>query len=191
MKHGIVHAALATALFPGTSGCSDDDERRDTGDFFSSTVRKDSSSEALCPSANDGDVCYMTQPQAEQYCMERDSLLPVARTFGEYSAAKGAKGILEVAEVEALPNGEPPDGYARIDSIDPGGVLDSLYFSHEGYDPGSDGLEEDLFWTASLVASNTDYAHVFYGEWGGGGGEPDEHKLDYLNAVRCLANENE
>lgn len=146
------------------------------------TVRHDATSFRYCPKSRKGEVFRMSQMNAEKYCAEQGLHLPTAREFGLFSMGFGAKGILEVSSAEE----KAPAGYYRVDSINPGDLRDDLHFSHEGYDAVAGNLGNDQFWTSSVVPQNKEFAHVFYGAWGGGGGEPKEHHRKFPNAVRCV-----
>jgi hypothetical protein len=145
-------------------------------------IRHDASTASYCPEVRSGGICVMTQAEAVKACEAQGNHLPTAREFGEFSQANGAKGILEVSSATE----KAPEGYYRVDSINPGNKRDDLHFSHEGYDPARGNLGQHLYWTASLVPVNQKYAHVFYGAWGGGGGDPKEHHVSYRHAVRCV-----
>lgn len=147
-----------------------------------SPIRHDATTAAYCPKVRAGGICLMTQADALKACEAQGNHLPTAREFGEFSQANGAKGILEFSNLEEA----TPAGYYRVDSINPGEISDHLFFSHEGYDADRGALGKFQYWTASQVPKNRDYAHVFYGEWGGGGGDPKEHHVKFANAVRCV-----
>lgn len=148
-----------------------------------SLVRADASTQALCPDAAQGAPCLMTQAQADELCTSRGMHLPTSRELVAFSVSMGAKGRLEASEVK---RGKVPEGYYLVDSLNPGRKRDPLYFNHTGYDAKRGGLQGELLWTASLVPGKPAYAHVFYGDWGGGGGKPQEHRRTYRNSVRCL-----
>ena len=155
---------------------------------LSETIVQNTFSMAYCPQKQPGEICLMTEQNAELYCESQNSHLPTTREFARYSVAHEALGILEVSEVESKFLGKAPAGYYRVDNQNPGNQLDSFYFNHQGYNAASGNLGQLQYWTASVVPGHTDYAHVFYGAWGGGGGNPQEHKRTFLNAVRCLKN---
>lgn len=170
-------------LFPAcASGPHHRDLSSETAPLFGPIIRHAADTTPFCPEARVGGICKMTQENALKACEALGNHLPTAREFGAYSQANGAKGILEVKNQKE----KAPAGYYRVDSINPGEVRDDIFFSHEGYDPSRGNLGQHLYWTASLVPANQQYAHVFYGEWGGGGGDPKEHRRDFKHAVRCV-----
>lgn len=120
----------------------------------------------------------MTQPDAVKYCAKRGAALPITREFGMLAQAHGSKGLLEVSDVK----GTPPEGYYKVDSQDG----DTFYFNNSGYQAPKGPLGTDSFWTATIVTGKPQYAHVYYGKLGGGGGTPEEHKLTYKHAVVCV-----
>ena len=151
---------------------------------FSELIKHDSTSKEFCPDTVDGETCLMTHAQAEAYCRSQGAHLPTTREFATYSVGMGAKGILEA---KAVKEGAIPEGYYKVDCLNPGKKRDVFYFNHSGYDRASGSLEGERLWTSSIVPSHPDFAHVFYGDWGGGGGEPKEHKRDFRNGVRCIS----
>jgi hypothetical protein len=141
---------------------------------------------AYCPNAKYGESCLMTEQKAEAYCNALGGHLPSAREFGKWAGEHGAAGILEVSQVEITPKFKVPAGYYKVPCLNPGNIQDDLYFSHQGYNVALGALGNEQLWTSSVVPTKPDYAHVFYGAWGGGGGKPKEHKRSYLNGVRCI-----
>ena len=141
----------------------------------------------LCLGTELGAPCLMTQSQAAEYCAGKNAHLPTSRELVAFSVAFGARGVLEVADVAKRPNSTPPVGYYLVASINPGNERDDFYFSHEGYDAQRAGTEGERLWTSSIVPTHTDFAHVFYGDWGGGGGKSEEHRRNFRNAVRCVS----
>lgn len=151
-------------------------------------VRANTETITLCPFTELGEACLMNHKQAAEYCDSKNAHLPTSREQASFAIAFGAKGILEVSEVAKLPNAQAPEGYYFVAAINPGNIRDDFYFSHEGYSAEEGGIIGERLWTASIVPTHPDYAHVFYGDWGGGGGKREEHHRDYLNAVRCMPN---
>lgn len=150
---------------------------------FTEMVRKDAASGKYCADAAEGDVCRMSHPDAVKYCAETAGGLPMTRAFGMYAQAQGSKGLLEVADVEKRLKGVLPEGYYKVDAENG----DTFYFNNAGYKAPEGPMGTESFWTASIVTKKPQYAHVYYGKLGGGGGTPEEHRLDYRHAVVCLA----
>lgn len=150
---------------------------------FTEMARKDATSAPYCPDAADGAVCRMSHPDAVKYCADVAGGLPVTRAFGMYAQAQGSKGLLEVAYVTKRLKGVLPEGYYKVDSENG----DTFYFNNAGYKAPEGPMGVESFWTASIVTKKPEYAHVYYGKLGGGGGTPEEHRLTYRHAVVCLA----
>lgn len=139
----------------------------------------------FCGPAAAGEVCRMNQYDALAACLSLGRHLPTTREFAELSVARGAKGFKSLEEFAAL-NKADRAGYYKVENLNPGEREETFYFNHSGYvtpEGGPEGVFEPL-WTASVVPSHQDYAHVFYPTWGGGGGDPRDHKRDHLNGAR-------
>jgi hypothetical protein len=80
-----------------------------------------------------------------------------------------------------------PEGYYKVDSQDENGVVDSFYYNNAGGRALSGDLAVNSFWTSSIVLGKPDFAHVFYGPLGGGGGAAHEHARTYKHAVILVA----
>lgn len=144
-------------------------------------VRKDYRSAKYCPELNDGEVCKMTQADAARYSEEQGGHLPSTR---EFAMAMNRDAILEKDYVEQTLNGVPPLGFYRVDSQDEKGKIDSFYFNNSLVTRKLSGeLSRLSFWTSSIVLGNPDYAHVFYGALGGGGGTKEDHERSVRHAV--------
>ncbi|MBI3549673.1 MAG: hypothetical protein HY078_11590 [Elusimicrobia bacterium] len=152
------------------------------GPEFMPVARHNAHTAVFCPDAEDGQICKMSHRDAERYCKDIIAELPTTRDFGRLAQANGSKGLLEVADVKKLPGGVPPPGYYLVDSHDG----DTFYFNNEGYRAPEGLLGTESFWTASIVTNKTEYAHVYYGKLGGGGGTPEEHKRSHPHAVVCI-----
>ncbi|MGZ3770823.1 MAG: hypothetical protein ACXVCP_15130 [Bdellovibrio sp.] len=59
--------------------------------------------------------------------------------------------------------------------------------NHNGYVRPIDEVGNHLLWTSSIPPKYSQYAHVYYDQWGGGGGDPKDHLLNHQNAVQCIA----
>lgn len=149
---------------------------------FTEIARKDAASAKYCPDATDGAFCRMSHPDAVKHCQERAADLPLTREFGALAQANGSKGLLELDYVREHLGGVPPKDYYKVDSDDG----DTFYFNNSGYAAPEGPLGVESFWTASIVTKKPQYAHVYYGKLGGGGGTPEEHKLTYRHAVLCV-----
>lgn len=144
-------------------------------------VRLDARSAKYCPDAKDGDICRMTQKDAEQYAKEQGGHLPTTR---EFAAFMNPKAIIEAEYVEKTLKGVVPEGYYKVASQDENGKVDTFYFNNDLVTRKLSGeLAKQSFWTSSIVLGKSDYAHVFYGPLGGGGGTPEEHARTYKHAV--------
>jgi|GEM_PF-6608364 len=146
---------------------------------LSGIVVKSTGNQTFCEKAELGQPCRMNFYQAKIYCESIDATLPTVRELATWSISHGAKGILETAKTVV------PEGYYLVASVYDDGTKDEFYFSHEGYQSPSAEFSKEMFWTLSTAAQNKNYAHVFYGAFGGGGGRPEEHHKNYLNSVLC------
>lgn len=155
-------------------------------DFIADTniVRKDARSAKYCPDQNDGDVCKMTQENAEKYCEEQGGHLPSTR---EFATAMNSAAILESEWVERELDGIAPPGFYKVESQDKNGKVDSFYFNNELVTRKLTGeLSKLSFWTSSIVLGKPKYAHVFYGALGGGGGEPEDHERSVKHSILLI-----
>jgi hypothetical protein len=111
--------------------------------------------------------------------------LPTIRELAFEAQAHGAKGILEVSQVN--PN-EVPHGYYKISAINSRSrqQKDEFYFSHEGYKrPEGDG-GNNWFWSSSVNPKVTDSAHYISGF----SGEIISGVRSYANGlVRCVTSD--
>lgn len=140
---------------------------------------------ALCPDDAVGEPCQVTWQEAVTYCSERGSHLPTAR---DYTNALRKLGV-ETIDAKKV-SGPLPEGYDPkvVDCLDPDGSRYAFYLNHQGYKRPAALTQFHRLWTASVPPDHQDYAHVFYDEWGGGGGDPKEHKKSYRNAFQCAPN---
>jgi uncharacterized protein (TIGR02145 family) len=111
-----------------------------------------------------GPIRRMSQFYAMLAC-PHGTHLPTIRELAVLSQASGAKGILEVSQVD--PNAVPA-GYRKVSAINPNGQKDEFYFNHEGYKRPSGDLANNMFWSSSVVADdrysdNSYYGYFFYG----------------------------
>jgi hypothetical protein len=102
---------------------------------------------------DDGSIHYMQQPTAMSACPQ-DTHLPTIRELANISQANGAKGILEIDQVD--PN-KVPAGYGRVSGTNPDGRDDRFYFSAEGYkDPNYDqDIPRYWFWSSSHMVGQS------------------------------------
>ncbi|MBY0359748.1 MAG: hypothetical protein K2W82_17230 [Candidatus Obscuribacterales bacterium] len=133
---------------------------------------------------NDGVICLMTYDEAARYCQEHGGLMPSTRMFASFM---NPQNILEVDHVDKVLQGQVPEGYYKVDSQDENGVVDSFYYNNAGGRALSGDLAVNSFWTSSIVLGKPDFAHVFYGPLGGGGGAAHEHARTYKHAVILVA----
>ncbi|MGE4133340.1 MAG: hypothetical protein AB7F86_16980 [Bdellovibrionales bacterium] len=147
---------------------------------MTSIVVKSKDTANYCPEVNEGQTCMATWQQAMDYCQSQGFHLPTAREYARVVAFLGTK-ILEPSDVK----GDPPKGYYLVDSRNPDGSLDRFYMNHSEFKPLPEMTKARL-WTSSIPPQHPQFAHVLYMEWGGGGGDPKEHKLDYRNAFQCV-----
>lgn len=146
-------------------------------------VRRDQRSTRYCTTEKDGDICKMTQQEAVQYCKEQGGHLPSSR---EVAMFLNPSGILEAEYVDTNLEGIVPPGYYKVACEDEEGAVDIFYFNNENARSLAGDIAEYSFWTSSLVLGKRDFAHVFYGPLGGGGGPDYEHARTYRHAVICL-----
>jgi len=137
----------------------------------------------FCPQTPKGSACLMNWADAMKFCESQNAHLPTAREYVNLLMPLGVK-VLEKEEVE----GAPPAGYYLVDSRNPDGSLDGFYMNHSEYRRPLGETENYLLWTSSIPPSHPKYAHVYYTEWGGGGGDPKDHLLTHKNAIRCVKN---
>lgn len=150
---------------------------------LSEVVKADASAKKYCPGKQKAEECLMTWQQAIEYCKSQNAHLPTAR---EYTQVLKLRGIL-VMEAQEV-NGAPPPGFYLVDSINPDGSRDTFYMNHINYLRPAGEYKNLLLWTSSTPPDHQQYAHVFYNEWGGGGGNPKDHLKTHLNAVQCVLN---
>lgn len=148
---------------------------------FSEIISKTVASAKYCPKVKAGDVCLMNWEQAILFCKSRKSHLPTAREYAELIEPRGTQ-VLETSDVV----GAAPAGFYLVDSKNPDGSLDKFYMNHSRYKRPASETKSHLLWTASIPPEYPQYAHVYYDEWGGGGGNRQDHLLNQRNAVQCV-----
>lgn len=141
-----------------------------------------SSVELTEPAMKDGKPWLMDWESAMQYCKDMGGHLPTAREYTQWLKKYGVK-TLEAHEVKA---GADATGYDPVDCKNPDGTEEVLYVNSKGYTFPPHSKRKLLFWTSSVPFKHPQFAHVYYEEWGGGGGKPEEHRKSYLNAVMCV-----
>ena len=128
-----------------------------------------------------GAVVMMTYDEAMQYAKEHNSRIPTTRDVAMYM---NPKAILEESQVDPK---NIPYGYYRVGGIN-NGKTDTFYFNNEM--EGKRKLEGEIaklaFWNSTVALGATEYAHVFYGILGGGGGEKEDHLRSKKHAVLLL-----
>jgi hypothetical protein len=146
-------------------------------------VRRDERSARFCPVSDDGGPCEMTHSEALEYCKEQGARLASTRDFARFMNADA------ILEVDQIVDGKIPEGYYEVACVDIHGQKDVFYFNNAEGRTGqrprklSGDLAKLSFWTSSLVLGKTDYAHVFYGPLGGGGGTPEDHLVSRRHNV--------
>lgn len=186
-KGGKLALFLSALLFLGCASSQKNSIRQpnnQTTNLFSEIIKKNANSASNCPDVDDGDVCLMTWSQAVLFCKGQGAHLPTAREYAELLLPRGTL-ILETNEV----SGAAPKDFYLVDSLNPDGAHDAFYMNHSNYKRPLEELGNHLLWTASIPPQHQQYAHVYYDEWGGGGGNPQDHLLTHLNAVQCVFNQ--
>lgn len=84
--------------------------------------------------------------------------LPTIRELAEEAQSRGAKGILELSQVNP---DQVPTGYYKISAINPDGNKDEFYYNPEGYILRSD-LYVYRFWSSSIHLYSRNYAYSFH-----------------------------
>lgn len=128
---------------------------------------------------DDGAIVYLNQHQANKACPE-NTQLPSARQMAIISQSRGAKEILELAQVK---NGTVPEGYYKISAINIDGSKDEFFYNHEGYQNPGGTVGTDWFWTSSIFVDDTNQAFYLGGSSGFIG---QDFRRFYLSAVLCL-----
>lgn len=86
--------------------------------------------------------------------------LPTLRELAEDAQKKGAKGILEVSQVD--PN-EVPSGYSKISAYNSDGQIDEFYFNRSGYKRPHGEIGDYTFWSSSALTNTFAYAFTMDG----------------------------
>ena len=100
---------------------------------------------------DDGAIHLMTYKEMMKTSCPASTHLPTIRELAIETQSRGAKGILEVTQVNPK---KVPRGYDLIQSMNVAGQLDQFYFSYEGYNSPYTGPEADLgtiFWSRSWL----------------------------------------
>ena len=159
-------------------------------------VQRSSVKSSICSvGAADTDSCQATWFDAIQFCKTQGAHLPTAREYANVLKSAGTV-TLEKNQV----TGAAPSGYYLVDSINEDGTSDGFYMNHQAYkhptpsivahSPGqmAEQTAWHLLWTASTPPGHSDYAHVLYDQWGGGGGDPADHLKSRKNSFQCAPN---
>ncbi len=147
---------------------------------LSAIVLKSSSTAGLCPASQIGEPCLVTYKQALSHCRAQASHLPTAREYADWLQTRGVQ-VLEKKEV----NGSAPKDFYLVDCKNEDGTLDGFYLNHTQYQRPANLVRNHLLWTSSSPPGHLEYAHVYYDEWGGGGGNPQDHLKTRRNAFQC------
>lgn len=127
-----------------------------------------------------GKVMSVAQDEAIKLCRQQGGHLPTAREYAEYI---NPNGILELDYVEKKLNGTVPDGFYKVECVNPDGKVDSFYYNNTNSPQLTGQISKLSFWTSSKVVGNDKYGHVFYGWLGGGRQSKDDHEVNYKHAV--------
>jgi hypothetical protein len=144
--------------------------------------------------SDDGSIRYIDRDAAMTACPQ-GTHLPTIRELAELSKANGAKGILELNQLD--PKKKLPAGYYGVHgAINPDGKKDSFYYNPSGYVRPSGDLGKNWFWSSSIDSLDCfDYQICNYFMYGNSGsifyGGPNAWGTsDSLkNAVRCVADQ--
>ena len=125
-----------------------------------------------------GKVLIMNQADAIKDCSQHGMHLPSIHELAKIGQDLGAKGILELSQVES---GKVPDGYYKISAVNPDGTKEEFYFNYDGYKRPEGDLGNNWFWSSSV---NSDYSFSGYYLYGNSGYV--YHYRSYYNAARCV-----
>ena len=132
------------------------------------------------PDIKDGDVLMVTWDQAMHLAKKYHWHIPTTR---ECAQIQNPDGLLEEKYVKKVLGGEVPEGYYKVSSKN-GWKKDVFYFKNE--DVQHTIGTNFAFWNASRGLTKREYAHVFYRDKGGGGGELEDHLRTKLHALVVL-----
>lgn len=107
-------------------------------------------------------VVTMFYDKAIKACPAR-SRQPTIRELAKYSQTQGAKGILEVDQVD-LKN--IPSGYRFFNVINPDNTTDQFLYNPEGYQAPKGDFGENDFWSSSIYVGYSNYVLGFNGRDG-------------------------
>lgn len=92
-----------------------------------------------------GNVKYMSQADAIQYCTNQGARLPNARELAQLSMSFGSKGIVNIDD---CPGGGPCYKVYLYVNID--GTKDEFWFDYSGYQRPDGSMGLDRFWSSSV-----------------------------------------
>ena len=145
---------------------------------FGSIVKKDATSEKYCSNgSNTGEICYMTQQNAIDYCASQQNHLPSAIEMALLSQSFQAKGLYS-----NCPNNDSRCYHIRAKNLDQS--IDEFNFSYWGYTQPEGDLGNNWFWTSSVDPDSPDVGFIFDGE---AGDVNHNYNHIYYSAVRCVA----
>ena len=107
-------------------------------------------------------VRYLTHYEAAESC-PAGTRLPTIRELAEEAEKRGAKGILELNQVDPK---AVQKGYRKVSVINMNGKKDEFYFNHHGYKKPKRELDKNNFWSSSINSEFSDGVYVFNGEYG-------------------------
>lgn len=127
-----------------------------------------------------GAVLGFTLFEARNACPS-GTRMPTLREFAHYGQAKGAKGILEVNQVDPR---KPPAGYNSFDFYNvEDGSNDAFYYNAEGFQRRPDDEYGNLyFWSSSSMRG---YGTIYMGNLGAVGVDGAVNQKKF---VTCLPN---
>lgn len=129
---------------------------------------------------DDGRILHMNHRWAMKACPQ-GTHLPTIRELTELSQASGAKGILEKSQVDPL---RIPMGYRKVSAVNPDGKWDEFFFNEDGYEPSSEEIGNNWFWSSSSAVYGFSYCYALRDN-----GDPYWVRHYSSNAVRCIVDQ--
>ena len=86
--------------------------------------------------------------------------LPTIRELAKESIAMGAKGILEMSQVNP---DKVPAGYYKVSAINPDGQKDEFYFNDKGFKSPKGDFGNNSFWSSSIASDDSRLAYTLNG----------------------------
>lgn len=151
--------------------------------------------EALILRKPDGSVLKVNHKKAMKLAEELRGELPSAR---DTAWAMNPQAILEEDYIKNELKGAVPKGFYSVPGEDAKGKRDVFYFNNDQSPELPGELAKNSYWTSTYALGKRGgwfkqgkifshgYAHVFYGQLRGGGGEKEDHRLDTKHAVLVI-----